>query len=246
MIVAKDGGEIFSSRVRWMPFFVGPAFCILVGLGVWQLDRLSWKNTLIGDIQTRLASPPITLGTCLGGVAIELCNYRRITVAGKLMHEKSVALLARTYKKRAGANVLTPLSLGKQGAILINLGWVPQNYELRKLAKDFPVTIEGIVRTTTESRGWFVPENNPVSGQWHWIDLSALSEEMGLVLLPIIIESKQGEDPAVVPIGGQTRVNLPNDHLQYAVTWFGLAVVLLVSFLVYYWKYLTAKKGKVL
>ena len=246
MIVAKDGGETFSSRVRWMPFFVGPAICILVGLGIWQLDRLSWKNALIGDIQTRLASPPVTLGTCLGGVAIELCNYRRITVTGKLMQDKSVALLARTHKKRAGANVLTPLSLGTQGAVLINLGWVPQDYELIKLANDFFATIEGIVRTTTESRGWFTPDNDPASGQWYWVDLSALSEEMGLVLLPIIIESEQSPDSGALPIGGQTRINLPNDHLQYAVTWFGLAVVLLISFSVYYRKYLIAQKGKMM
>ena len=69
---------------------------------------------------------------------------------------------------------------------------------------------------------------------------------MGLVLLPIIIESEQSPDSGALPIGGQTRINLPNDHLQYAVTWFGLAVVLLVSFSVYYRKYLIAQKGKMM
>ena len=242
MIGAKGGGEAFPPRVRWMPLFVAPAFCVLVGLGVWQLERLSWKNELLADIQARLSDDAVTLSD-LGAAAVTSWNYRRVRATGKLLHEQSVTLLARTYKKQAGAHILTPLVLDDQRVILVDRGWVPQGYELPNVSAEYPVTIEGIIRTP-QNPGWFTPDNNPASGQWYWIDLATLSLETGVGLSPVIIEAGLGPDPSALPIGGQTYINFPNDHLQYALTWFGLATVLLVSFIVYYRRYLSARRGK--
>ena len=166
-----------------------------------------------------------------------------MTATGKLLHEQSVILLARTYKAQAGGHILTPLVLDEQRAILVSRGWVPQGYELPKFSDEYSVTIEGIIRTP-QNQGWFTPDNNPAAGQWYWVDLLALSVETGVTLLPVIIEAGLGPDPSALPIGGQTHVDLPNDHLQYALTWFGLAMVLLGSFVVYYRQYLSARRGK--
>jgi surfeit locus 1 family protein len=103
MMGAKGDGEVFPRRIRWMPLFVAPAFCVLVGLGVWQLERLSWKNELLADIQARLSDDAVTLSD-LGAAAVTSSNYRRVRATGKLLHEQSVTLLARTYKKQAGSH----------------------------------------------------------------------------------------------------------------------------------------------
>ena len=243
MIGGKGDGEVFPRRGRWMPLFVAPTFCVLLGLGVWQLDRLSWKNELLADIQARLSDSAVTLSNLNAGTAVTSWNYRRVTATGKLLHEQSVILLARTYKAQAGGHILTPLVLDEQRAILVSRGWVPQGYELPKFSDEYSVTIEGIIRTP-QNQGWFTPDNNPAVGQWYWVDLLALSVETGVTLLPVIIEAGLGPDPSALPIGGQTHVDLPNDHLQYALTWFGLAMVLLVSFVVYYRQSLSARRGK--
>ena len=241
MMGAKGDGEVFPRRIRWMPLFVAPAFCVLVGLGVWQLERLSWKNELLADIQARLSDDAVTLSD-LGAAAVTSWNYRRVRATGKLLHEQSVTLLARTYKKQAGAHILTPLVLDDQRVILVDRGWVPQGYELPNVSAEHPVSIEGIIRAP-QNPGWFTPDNDPASGQWYWIDLVTLSLEAGVAFSPVIIEAGLGLDPSALPIGGQTRVDLPNDHLQYAMTWFGLAIVLLVSFVIYYRQYLRARRG---
>ena len=241
MMGAKGDGEVFPRRIRWMPLFVAPAFCVLVGLGVWQLERLSWKNELLADIQARLSDDAVTLSD-LGAAAVTSWNYRRVRATGKLLHEQSVILLARTYKKQAGAHILTPLVLDDQRVILVDRGWVPQGYELPNVSAEYPVSIEGIIRAP-QNPGWFTPDNDPASGQWYWIDLVTLSLEAGVAFSPVIIEAGLGLDPSALPIGGQTRINLPNDHLQYAMTWFGLAIVLLVSFVIYYRRYLRARRG---
>ena len=134
MIGGKGDGEVFPRRGRWMPLFVAPTFCVLLGLGVWQLDRLSWKNELLADIQARLSDSAVTLSNLNAGTAVTSWNYRRVTATGKLLHEQSVILLARTYKAQAGGHILTPMVLDEQRAILVSRGWVPQGYELPKFS----------------------------------------------------------------------------------------------------------------
>jgi len=236
-------GEIFPRRVRWMPLFVAPVFIVLIGLGAWQVDRLSWKEQLLTDIQVRLSEPAVKLSDFGSGDSVESWNYRRGTATGTLLHQKSVILLARTYKKHAGAHVLTPLILSDRKAILVNRGWVPQGYAAPGVLSEAPVAIKGIIRIP-RNQGLFTPNNDPLSGQWYWIDLVALSLATGLDFFPVILEMALGSDPAALPIGGQTLVDFPNNHLQYAVTWFGLATVLMVSFGVYYGRYLRERRGR--
>ena len=241
MFETGGDGEIFSRRVRWMPLFVGPVFLVLLGLGAWQMDRLSWKEELLVDIQTRLSEPTVTLSHFGSVDSVDSWNYRKGRATGTLLHDKSVILLARTHNKHAGAHVLTPLILDERRAVLVNRGWVPQGYTVPKFLAEAPVAIEGIIRVP-RNQGPFTPNNDPHFGQWYWIDLVTLSLAAGVDLLPVILEAGLGLDSTALPIGGQTYVDLPNDHLQYAVTWFGLATVLLVSFGVYYGRYLRARR----
>ena len=236
----------FSSRVRWMPFFVAPAFIVLVMLGIWQLDRLSSKLELLSEIHTRLSLPPVTLDECVNvdGSTTDLCHHRKVVATGELLSGNILSLLAKTYKKRAGAHILVPLMVEKEVFVLVNLGWVPQDYSLSDFSNYGTATISGVVRIPIK-QGWFTPDNDPMENEWYWIDLTEISTAIGVELLPIIIEAQIGPDPYALPIGGQTRVEFPNDHMQYAITWFGMALVLLIGFSLYFRQYLKTRRGQV-
>ena len=117
--------------------------------------------------------------------------------------------------------------------ILVNRGWVP--YERRDPATRAagqvagPVVVEGILRR--EPRGgassWFVPDNSPERNQWFWFDLPAMARAAGVpAFAPFYVEAAAAPNPGGLPIGGQTIVELPSNHLEYAITWYSLAIAL--------------------
>jgi surfeit locus 1 family protein len=92
-----------------------------------------------------------------------------------------------------------------------------------------PVRIAGIARYRgAEHPSWFTPDNRPEQHLWYWYDLPALERALGLRLLPVVVEADATPNPGGLPIGGGTRTELPNNHLQYAITWYGLSAGLLV------------------
>jgi surfeit locus 1 family protein len=105
------------------------------------------------------------------------------------------------------------------------------------------VTVDGIVRLPA-GPGWFTPDNDPAGNMWFWADLPAMADHAGLAgeVAPLYLEAglpgaaaeATGTAEPVYPIGGQTRVRLRNDHLQYAITWYGLAVTLVIIYIAYH------------
>jgi len=89
------------------------------------------------------------------------------------------------------------------------------------------VTVEGVLRLP-RTPGLFAPANRPERGEWYWVDVAAMARAAGVTALPILIEAGDAGNPGGLPIGGQTRVDIPNNHLQYALTWYSLAVILTV------------------
>ena len=101
------------------------------------------------------------------------------------------------------------------------------------------VTVTGIVRMP-EIQGLFIPDNEPEANRWFWRDLKAMAQSMfpggTVALAPFFLEAEKSEVPGGWPEGGQTRAELPNNHLQYAITWFLLAACLVVIYVAYVWK----------
>jgi surfeit locus 1 family protein len=96
------------------------------------------------------------------------------------------------------------------------------------------VEIKGIARFRADDRpGWFTPANEPENSRWYGYDMNAMEAALGLELLPVVVESDDRPNPGGLPVGGQTRWSLPNDHLGYALTWFGLAAGLAVIYLLF-------------
>jgi surfeit locus 1 family protein len=221
----------------WPTLFTVPALCVLVALGTWQMQRLTWKQDLIDKLQTRSVAPAVAPPT--SGADLAPFEFQRVRVAGAFRHDRELYLVGRALNGEPGLHILTPF-VPQDGttAILVDRGWVP--FEGRSPALrpggQIPgtVTVDGIVRLE-KPKGYFVPDNDPVKNSWYFVDVTAMSEAAGLALRPgYYIVSDAASLPDGFPKGGQWRLDLRNDHLQYAITWYGLAFALLVIYIVYH------------
>ena len=137
-----------------------------------------------------------------------------------------------------GHHVLTPLVRPDGAAVLVDRGWVPADKAhpaARRAGQlDGAVEISGIARyRADDAPGWFTPDHQPAERLWFGYDLPAMERTLGLGLLPVVIEVDAAPNPGGLPVGGQTRTELPNNHLQYVVTWYGLALALLAIYLAF-------------
>ena len=223
----------------WPTLFTVPVLAALVALAAWQVQRLHWKEALIAERQTRSTAPAIALPDVIDRP--ETLEFHAARVRGSLHHAREMYLAARTLEGVVGLHVVTPMTLEDGRTLLIDRGWVPD-------ARRDPATrpegqLSGVVELVGLMRtgGWkgpafMKPENLPADNLWFWIDPPAMAAAAGLpgVVAEIYLDAGPAENPGGLPIGGQTRINLPNDHLQYAITWFLLAIALLVIYVVYH------------
>ena len=211
----------------------------LVGLGLWQLDRRDEKAVLIDRIESRIVAAPVAMPASIVDPAE--WDYRRVVVRGAFLHERELYLTGRTHRGRVGVDVMVPLRLSGLGGgysyVLVNRGWVPTaGPNLGPLAvarPDGDVVLTGVLRLPGE-RGWMQPDNEPANNRWFWIDLPAMAEAAGLPrVAPLLLEAAADQDAGDYPIGGRTRIDLPDNHLRYAITWFGLAAALLAVYVIF-------------
>jgi surfeit locus 1 family protein len=226
----------------WPTLFTVPALILILGLGFWQVERLAWKTELIERIHSRVAAQPAGLAAAAADPAAN--EYRRVHVAGEFLHDKEMYLAARSLKNNVGAQVVTPLRLDDGDVVLVNRGWIPDRWRedpQRRAERQRAGRIEvtGLLRQAQQKR-WLQPENVPDRNVWFYYDLAAMRAWAGLPAggLPnldrLVLEADATPNPGGSPIGGQTRVDIPNDHLQYAITWFGLGLALAVIYLVFH------------
>ncbi|XP_029371154.1 surfeit locus protein 1 [Echeneis naucrates] len=230
--VGAEKGE--DSFIKWFLLLI-PATTF--GLGTWQVKRRQWKMQLISDLEKLISAEPIPLP--LDPNELKALEYRRVRVRGQYDHSRELYILPRSPvdpEKEAreagrlsssgetGANVITPFHCTDLGiTILVNRGYVPkQKIRPETRAKgqvEGEQEVVGVVRLT-ETRKPFIPNNDPERNRWHFRDLEAMSQVTGAE--PIFIDADFGSTIPGGPIGGQTRVTLRNEHMQYIVTWYGL------------------------
>lgn len=207
------------------------------GLGTWQVKRRQWKMQLINELTRLTTAEPIPLP--LDPNELKSLEYRRVRVRGQYDHSKELYVLPRSPvdpEKEAreagrlassgetGANVITPFHCTDLGiTILVNRGYVPRQKirpETRMKGQvEGEVEVVGVVRLT-ENRKPFVPNNDVEKNRWHYRDLEAMGGVTGAE--PVFIDADFRSTTPGGPIGGQTRVTLRNEHMQYIVTWYGL------------------------
>ncbi|HEY4192108.1 MAG TPA: SURF1 family protein, partial [Mesorhizobium sp.] len=161
-------------------------------------------------------------------------DYMPVTVTGTFVHEAERHFFA-TWDGASGFDVYTPLHLDDGRYLLVNRGFVP--YELKDAAKRpqgqvaGKVTITGLARNPLFGKpSSMVPDNDPVKNIFYWKDRDVMAATAGLPagyrLAPIFIDANNAANPGGLPIGGVTLIDLPNNHLQYIFTWYGLAAAL--------------------
>ena len=226
-------------RPRLAPtLFTIPVVVVLVALGVWQLQRLEWKSRLIAERATAVAAAPVSPPKTLAEA--RALEFHRVTVEGVFLHDKEILRNAIAAKGDAGFDVLTPLREEGGRIVFANRGFVPT--ELKDPATRPTGQLAGTVRVSgllrvppQEKPGWFIPDNRPDRNAWFWIDLPAMAAADGLAnVAPFYIGADAAPNPGGWPKGGVTPLALPNDHLQYAITWFSLAAALVVIYVVYH------------
>ena len=211
------------------------ALAALIALGTWQVERLHWKEGLIAARAAALAAPPIELPASLD--AARGLEFRRVRVSGVFdyAHEVPVNATERDSGK-AGDLLVTPLRRADGPPVLVERGWIP--WDLRdpatRAAGNPPgtVEVEGLLRIPDGKPSWFVPDNDPTRNQWFYIDPAAMGRAASAPdVLPFYVEAGPAPNPGGYPLGGQAHTDLPNNHLQYAITWYSLAAVLVVIYL---------------
>ncbi|WP_187331210.1 MULTISPECIES: SURF1 family protein [unclassified Mesorhizobium] len=210
-------------------------FAVLIGLGTWQVQRLHWKEGLLQTIEQRTHSAPRPLAelekqfAATGDV-----DYTPVTVTGTFLHLGERHFFA-TWEGASGFDVFTPLQLDDGRFVLVNRGFVP--YDLKDAAKRpqgevaGKVTITGLARNPLAGKpSMMLPDNDVQKNIFYWKDRDAMAASAGLPagagLVPFFIDADKTPNPGGLPVGGVTIIDLPNSHLQYAVTWYGLAAAL--------------------
>jgi surfeit locus 1 family protein len=220
------------------------ALALLLSLGVWQLHRLTWKEGLLAQIDQRLNAPatPLPPRAQWSSLSQESDEYRHVRVTGRFEHnnEAYVFRTAGSGLGEAGFLVLTPLHLADGSRILVNRGFVPER--LRDPATrtagqtSGDVTIAGALRWP-EERNTFTPADEPSRHVWYTRDPISMARAFNLSdAAPFSIDADSSADQSQPLQGGATVVSLHNDHLSYAVTWFGLAATLVGVFGVFAWR----------
>ncbi len=214
------------------------ALGLLLGLGVWQLQRLAWKTALLATIAARTAAPPVPLPPEAewAGMSVPDYAYRHVTLQGTFDHRSEIRVfrpLADPHGPFSGLGdlILTPLRLPSGATVIVNRGFVPEDRvdpATRAAGQvEGPVTVTGLMREP-ESRNPFTPADDPAGRLWFTRDPGSIAAALGLArAAPFTVDQDASAVPGGLPQGGETVLSIPNNHLSYALTWFGLALGLL-------------------
>lgn len=232
---------VVERRLLWPGIAALLGLALLISLGNWQMQRLAWKEGLIGAIAERTHQPPVALAAveqrAAEGGDVE---YTRVSLSGSFRHDREVHLYALDDRDGPGFDILVPLGLADGSYVWVNRGYVPNG--LKDAAKrragqpEGEVAVVGLVRQPDAHR-MFIPDNDPARNIWYWRDIDALAASLGAdasrVHRLIVDAEAEPANPGGWPRGGTTRLTLANRHLEYALTWYGLAATLVGVFIAF-------------
>ena len=226
----------------WPTVISLPILVFSLALGAWQMERREWKRDILDRIAHNQAAPAVALGDLIKADPL-LHEYGRVRVAGTFLHDREFHLAARSLRNKVGMQIVTPLRLDDGRIVLFDRGWVPseQKEGASRAAGQLAGRVEltGVVRRSQIQRQ-FAPDNVPDKNVWFHVDVPLMRKLAGGAPDPrldvFFLEADATPNPGGVPIGGQTRLDIPNDHLQYAITWFAIALALTGVYLAYHWE----------
>jgi surfeit locus 1 family protein len=238
-----------KKRRSWIGLLI-PAvlvFAVLIALGTWQIERKAWKEELLTTLTDRLAAAPVALPAAANWPRLEPASdeYRRVKFTAEFDNAKEALVYAAASAFRPDVSghgywVFTPARLPDGSSVIVNRGFVPES---RKDAASRtegqlagPVDIIGAQRWP-DARHWFSPADDPAHNLWFARDPLAIAAAKDIrPVAPFYVEQESLAPPGGWPQPGRLVVSLPNNHLQYAVTWFGLALALVGAFVAWAFK----------
>lgn len=213
------------------------AFAGLFALGTWQLERREWKHALIQRVEQRVHAAPVDAPgpQRWPRITAQSDEYRHVRLHGRFLHDRETLVQAVTAYG-SGYWVLTPLLQSDGSIVLVNRGFVPQDRRDPATRVDNQpagnVAVTGLLRIS-EPKGGFLRSNDPAAGQWYSRDVAAIAAARGLDaarVAPYFVDADAPpgaapQAPPSWPLGGLTVIRFPDNHLVYALTWYGLALM---------------------
>jgi surfeit locus 1 family protein len=235
-----------ETRRSWLGLLVPAivAFLILIGLGTWQVQRKAWKEGLIAELTERLSAAPIALPSAKDWSSLDPASaeYSRVTFSAQFDNAAEALVYGAASAFRPdvtglGYWVFTPARLADGSTVIVNRGFIPEDKKDPKTRQAGqiagPVTIVGTLRWP-EPRHWFTPNDDPAHNLWLSRDPQSIAAAKGLgAIAPFYVEQESPVPPGGIPQPGKLVVELPDNHLQYAITWYGLAAALAGVFVVW-------------
>jgi surfeit locus 1 family protein len=229
-----------SGRLRqllWPSVMAATMLAVLLGLGTWQVQRLHWKRGLLAQIAHAEAAPAVPMPA-------EPEPFAKVQLTGRLRDDLAASYGAEVRDTSTGpllgTRLIVPLERDESDTVLVDRGWVPESRP-RAIAKpNGEVTLEGYVRPG-DTAGLFSATDNPATRQFYTLDPAAIGAALGLRrVAPFILVAMGTAPPERYPDPARHLPQPPNNHLSYAITWYGLAVALVVIFVLWARKVLIA------
>lgn len=222
-------------------------FAVLCTLGTWQLQRMFWKEALIAQVEAGLAADPVPAPgpSEWPGLDFAETEYRRVSLRGTFDHKNEIHVVYTLVDPKGprggiGYQVFTPFRSAEGWWVYVNRGFVPrENADPATRARgqiDGETEVVGLIRQPGY-RSWFMPSDDPAGNAWFSRDPVLFAENADLpadAVAPYILDARFDPDlPGGLPQGGETIVRFPNNHLQYVITWYGLAVALAAVYIAF-------------
>ena len=190
---------------------------ILLTLGTWQLRRMTWKQQMLAEIQTGIDAP----GGPLPEIVDPSMKYRPVETEGRTTGDE-ILVLSGSREQGGGYQVISGFETADGRRIMVDRGFIPQD-DRHKPRPPVPLRVRGNLHWPQE-KGGATPEPNLTEGIWFARDVPAMAAQLGTQPILIVASAVEGDDQGIepVPIGIS---GIPNNHLEYAVTWFLLAAV---------------------
>lgn len=226
------------------------SLAILLVLGTWQMERLHWKEALLTRITERLGEPAVSLPASddWRQLSLDEWQYRPVEVEGRFRNDLQVRVYVLLTDSQGpfdgpGYWIVTPFE-AEGGTVLVNRGFVPLERVADVPNIDGVVKVRGLVRAP-EDRNMFTPDDQPQQKLFYARDPAAIVPVLGLSGEVAGFTLDATETPAGgLPQAGETRVSFPNRHLEYALTWYGLAGSLLVVYAGVLWSGLRGRSRR--
>lgn len=222
-----------------LALFGAVLFAAFIALGTWQVHRRAWKHDLVARVDARVHADPVDAPGRGQWPLVSAANdeYRRVKLSGAFLPEKSVRVRAST-ELGMGSWLLTPMRLRNGDIVIVNRGFVAPTWcDGKATCSTGPsgeTTVSGLLRIS-EPKGAFLQKNEPAADRWFSRDVAAIATAKGLdPVAPYFVDADAASSPSRGegndgPVGGLTVIAFPDNHLMYAITWFGMALLTLIG-----------------